>query len=414
MREIKKYVRFYVQKRRTWTDQSLNRPRNLVMMFNYDGKRLCTLTGLKISENDWDTSKQRVKLTVKRAKQVNGVLDLLEEKVNDIYYDAIGNGKKPDNNYIMRELKKDKNAKIPTFFDEWDKYLNIRKHTLKSSSMTSLRISYDHFKNFAKGMRIEFDDINSELVSKYADYLFGIGHSDNTVHKNIKRLRIFMSYTKKIGLHSNERYRDYNVSQKDGRIVFLDWTEVKRLIDYKTDDELERRVLDNFLFGCMTAMRFSDYHALKRSEIEEVSFEGIPDVFHAAKFRQLKTNKMTVIPLLPEALAIVNRNSTQANDLALPKVTNQVINRTIKDICKKVGINSKVPVDTFKGEDRVTSYSPKWSLVTSHTARKTFISVAASKSLPISLVASIAGALHKDLPQVLRWCSRQRSLHSSG
>jgi hypothetical protein len=43
MREIKKYVRFYVQKRNSWKDQSLDRPRNIVMLFNYDGKRLCTL-----------------------------------------------------------------------------------------------------------------------------------------------------------------------------------------------------------------------------------------------------------------------------------------------------------------------------------------------------------------------------------
>jgi hypothetical protein len=60
MREIKKYVRFYIQKRKTWTDQSPRRPRPVVMMFNYDGKRLCTLTGLKIAECDWDASKQRL------------------------------------------------------------------------------------------------------------------------------------------------------------------------------------------------------------------------------------------------------------------------------------------------------------------------------------------------------------------
>ena len=49
-----------------------------------------------------------MKLTVKRAKQINGVFDLLEEKAYEIDYDAIDSGITPDNNYILRELKKDK------------------------------------------------------------------------------------------------------------------------------------------------------------------------------------------------------------------------------------------------------------------------------------------------------------------
>ena len=138
-------------------------------------------------------------------------------------------------------------------------------------------------------------------------------------------------------------------------------------------------------------MRYSDYHALKKSEIVKVNFEGLPGVYHAAKFRQIKTDKMSVVPLLPEALAILKQNELSQDDYALPRISNQVLNRVIKDICKKAGINSKVSVDVYKGDKRETSYYEKWQLISTHIGRKTFISVAASKSIPVHIVASIAG-----------------------
>lgn len=389
MREIKKYVRYYIQQRNTWKDQSPRRPRNVVMIFNYDSMRLCTLTGMKVASCDWDSTKQRVKLSVKRSAEVNSYLDLLEQKVNNIYFASIAEGIFPDNNHILRELQKDRRTEKPSLLTEWKKYLEVRKQNLKESSHEALRHSFEHFERFAKGKRIGFDDIKSDLVSKYAGYLSGLGHADNTIHKHIKRMRAFMNYAKKAGLHTNERYNDFNVSEKVGRIIFLDWNEVKVLLDYKAETPKEQDALDNFLFGCLTAMRYSDYHNLKRSEIIEVNFPGIPEAYHAANVRQLKTDKITVVPLLPEALAIIERNGNQ--DYALPRLCNQTINRIIKEIGKKVGINQKVAVDTYRGGKRVTEYKEKYLELSCHIGRKTFISVAAAKGIPIHIVAAIAG-----------------------
>jgi hypothetical protein len=234
MREIKKYVRFYIQKRKSWPDQNPKRPRPVVMMFNYDGKRLCTLTGLKIAECDWDTSRQRVKPGVKRSGQVNSYFDLLENKVNDIYYGAIGSGITPDNNYLIKELRKDKDDSSKeklTFEEEWRKYHGIIK--VHPRTLQGLVVSFNHFTKFSRGMRLNFGDITTELMSKYDTYLRKLGHNDNTVGKHIEMLKRFMSYAQKAGLHDNMNYRDFAVSPKEKRIIFLEWDEVKKLIDYK-------------------------------------------------------------------------------------------------------------------------------------------------------------------------------------
>ena len=391
MREIKKYVRYYLEKRTAWKDQSKLRPRSVEMFFNYNGRRVHDNTGMKVAECDWDSKKQRVKVNVKRANEVNSYLDLLEDKLNNIYFASIAKGIIPDNNHILKEMKKDRKVEKPSLLDEWKKFLEVKKNNLRPGSIVAMRHSFEHFERFAQGKRIEFDDLNAELVSKYASYLFDLGHVDNTVHKHLKRMRAFMASSKKAGLHSNERYKDFNISEKSSRIVFLEWKEVKTLLDYKTESVEEQNVLDAFLWGCLTAMRYSDYQDLKKSEIIEVNFEGLSNVYHAAKYRQHKTDKIMVTPLLPESLDILERYKNDDSPFALPRAENAAMNLMIKQIGKKAGINGKMAVDKFKLGKRETTHHEKWELLSTHIGRKTFISVAASKGIPVHIVADIAG-----------------------
>ena len=392
MREIKKYVRFYIEQRTTWEDQSPRTPRNVVLYFNYDGKRLATTTGIKVAPIDWDgEKKQRVKLAVKRAKEINAYLDLLEQKINDIYYGALANGIYPDNNYIIKELKKDKKVEKLSLLEQWQKYLDVRENNLNPRSHEALRHSFEHFDRFSKGMRLDFDDMDPELLSKYARYLQGLGHADNTIHKHLKRLRAFMAYAKKNGMHSNERYKEFNVPEREGRIIFLEWQEVKTLFDYQPETDHEGKVLSAFLFGCLTAMRHSDYQALKRSEIAEVSFEDVAEQYYSASFRQQKTHKQNILPLLPEARAIVERYRNEPGDFALPRVRSDEINLAIKEIGRKAGIAQKVAVDRYVGGKRETTYYEKWQLLSTKVGRKTCISCAAAKGVPIHICAAVAG-----------------------
>jgi integrase len=365
------------------------------MYFNYDGKRLVSTTGIKVAPIDWDDKKQRVKkldVPIKREQEVNEYLDRLEQKVNDIYYGALAKGIYPDNNYILKEMKKDRKVEKLTMLEEWKKYLDIRKHNTPKPTHDALRHSYEHFERFAKGMRLNFDDIEPGLLAKYADYLqTEKNHVDNTIHKHFKRLRNFMAYAKDNGLHNNERYKKFNIPEREGRIIFLEWQEVKTLIDYQPETENERRVLDAFIFGCLTAMRYGDCHDLRRSEISPVNFEDIDEQFYSANFRQQKTRKLNIVPLLPEARAIIERHKNEPGDFALPRVRDSEINEAIKEIGRKAGITQQVAVDTFRGGEVETTYYEKWQLLSTKVGRKTFISCAASKGIPVHICAAVAG-----------------------
>jgi len=229
-------------------------------------------------------------------------------------------------------------------------------------------------------------------MANYVKYLLGIGHVNNTIYNNIRRLKTFLNYAGNMGLNDNVKYKQFNVSEKVGRIRFLEWDEEKLLMDYKPETELEKKVLDNFLFGCLMAMRLSDYHVLEKDAIVKIKFNGSDEVFHAAHVRHVKTDNITVVPLLPEAMAIIERNQKNAGGkFALPRLYGQQINRLMKDIGKMVGLTDRLPIDIFRGDKRETLYKEKWELLTTHFGRQTFIIIAATKGIPINIVAAIAG-----------------------
>ena len=67
---------------------------------------------------------------------------------------------------------------------------------------------------------------------------------------------------------------------------------------------------------------------------------------------------------------------------ALPILTNQAMNRDVKELCKLAGINDEIRITTYKGSIRMDEVQPQWKLVGTHTGRRTFIVNARSLGIP--------------------------------
>lgn len=95
--------------------------------------------------------------------------------------------------------------------------------------------------------------------------------------------------------------------------------------------------------------------------------------------------------MLPDAYAIFKQYADKDGSAVFPDIPQQVVNRYIKRIGRDAGLTEKVPIDIYRGNDRQTIYKEKCDTMTTHLGRHTFISVAASRGLPMHLVANIAG-----------------------
>jgi len=394
MREVKKYARFYLQARKKWAgDKQKDKP--VIMWFNYNNKCLNTTTGIHTCEQNWDSKKQRLKPGVTRATEVNRYLDLLEQKVNDIYFKALSEGTPINNAYIIERLKsQEPKTKQVSFFGEWEKYFEMQSIRIKPSTLISLRISYNRFKAFCKvkGLtNFTFEDYTPQLKSEYAQFLLKTGNNNNTIHTNHRRMARFLNYAMKVGLHSNDKHKEFQIKQRVGTIKFLEWGEVKQLMDVELQPGMASDARDLFVFCCLTGMRYSDVSNLKKADIKEHTIKGLEGVHYAAHIRQVKTDRPTVIPLLPEALAILEKYKDEKNEFALPHHALQSVNTAIKLVAKEAKLNAVQEKVNYKGSECKTTYSEKWKVLSTHVARRSFVTVAATRGIPINIVASITG-----------------------
>ena len=79
---------------------------------------------------------------------------------------------------------------------------------------------------------------------------------------------------------------------------------------------------------------------------------------------------------------------------ALPVITNQKMNEALKDIGKAVGIDTPIRIVYYAGSDRREEVHPKWELLTTHCARRTFVVNALRLGIPAEVIMKWTG--HSD------------------
>ena len=135
-------------------------------------------------------------------------------------------------------------------------------------------------------------------------------------------------------------------------------------------------VRDVFVFQCYTGLAYIDVYNLKKSDIKR----GDDDELWIISERQ-KTGSSFNVPLLPQALKIIERYKQQpqcvARNSVLPVISNQRMNGYLKEIADLCGIES---------------------LLNTHKARRTFGStVTLNNNVPIYVVKEMLG--HQSVKQ---------------
>ena len=88
------------------------------------------------------------------------------------------------------------------------------------------------------------------------------------------------------------------------------------------------------------------------------------------------------------------KNETFPYNMALPVISNQRMNEYLKEMGKLCELNTPISEVYYKGNVRIENVSPKHELLSTHTARRTFISNALMKGIPVDVVMKWTG--HSD------------------
>ncbi|GAB3024532.1 hypothetical protein GCM10027051_31500 [Niabella terrae] len=145
----------------------------------------------------------------------------------------------------------------------------------------------------------------------------------------------------------------------------------------------EEIIKDRFRIGYRTGLRFSEY-----SRLSEAHLKG-----QLINILTKKRNRQVVIPMHPEVQSIFDRWGGELP--ATPSI--QWCNQILKKLAAKAGIRERVSVER-KMEDGTVRLvqQPKFELVKTHTARRSFATNAYIAGIPARNIMLITGHKTED------------------
>jgi integrase len=114
--------------------------------------------------------------------------------------------------------------------------------------------------------------------------------------------------------------------------------------------------------------------------------EGLIDI------RTQKTDEMVSVPILPITRAIIkNYEGKTANSLPV-SISNQRFNEYLKEVAERfTPLHETITKETTVRGHKVTQTLPKWQLVTTHTARRSFATNMFKEGFPAQTIMKITG-----------------------
>ncbi|WP_461644279.1 site-specific integrase [Labilibaculum euxinus] len=158
--------------------------------------------------------------------------------------------------------------------------------------------------------------------------------------------------------------------------IFLNDDEIRKLEIISLSDVKLEIVRDLFLIGVYSGQRFSDYSVFEKEDIH-----GEMIIKKAEK-----TETECFIPIHERLKILLDKYEWK-----LPSISGDRFNILIRKVCKLAGFEEKIKDIIYRGAEKIIIYKPKYEMVSSHTARRTFITLSSEKGMPDHIIMKITG-----------------------
>lgn len=365
--------------------------------FKFEERKFVYSTGEKILPKHWDKENRTPKMHGgKGNKDVNaGSIRTQLNRYKDYFEMLQARCKSFNEDFTSMILKAefDKHfKKAPSgqnlFFDGFNKFMDYKKKVGDWSPSTIVR--YNNIKGILKDFeesrkyKLTFNSITPKFYAEFTDYCMNDrGHINNTYSRNLGLFKTFMFWALENGYTYKEDFKKF---EKKKVVVTnqlaLTLEDIQKLMDQDFKTKRLEKVRDVFVFACVTGMRFG--------ELKLVNRENVLDNEIHLKEEKDAEKQVRRIPLNDISNFILRKY-----DFSLPLIANQKYNTYIKDVFDAAGYNWDVEKVTVKGKENIRKKMVYSDRISSHTARRTFITLMKRKGVSDKLIASITG--HKDM-----------------
>lgn len=281
------------------------------------------------------------------------------------------------------------------FFDVYDEFLKYKENDFSRKGISDSTLKrYKSYKNLLKAFekerksKIALSEINQKFYNDLLKFSIEVKtQSANTLYRNIGLFKTFMRWAFDNEKTRNDEFQKFEKPAKQATTeIALNLDQISEIynFDFSNNPKLEK-VRDVFIIGCLTGQRFSNYTQFKKGDIVNENGDEIllvPDC--------KDTSKILAIPCLE-----ITKKILEKYDFNLPVISNQKFNQYLKESFKIMGFENNTKKIKRLGKEIIEETMPLYQRISSHVARRTFITIMLNKGVPIKIIMSITG--HKSL-----------------
>ena len=358
------------------------------------------LPALTVKPSQWDAKAQKYRRNFTGFSDANHLLKVLADALDGAHLKITAKGQVAtvdDLRAVAARITAGKQeAPKAGLLDALDNWVESSKRDRSHSTVKAYNTLRQHLLGFAKlrRLRLEFATVDVNCCEDFKTYLLKtVGLGNASVNNQVKNLKVFLGLTFEQELHEYAHYKRFRkLDDTPQEVIYLTAAEKASLVAVPLEHlPYLAETRDVFVFACETGLRYSDVRALRA---EQVNGE------YAIVTTQ-KTHDLLRVPLSPLARGIIARYAGRADGRALPVKGNAKINLHLKMLASLARIDALATKKQRKGSEVVTTTKAKSDLITMHTARRTFVTLALEGGMRPETIMRITG--HKDFKMLHRY-----------
>ncbi len=326
-------------------------------------------TFLRISEEDWDTEKQRPKnIYLKKYKKLNAQLDNIKKELAEYIREKRKDKKRVGQRELSRKITSVCTEKVKKFPENtllyYAKcYIDAKKEFICPSTYKRYKVFFrllERFEGFSC-QRFCIERVNSDFVRDFMAFGKEEEYSENTICRTIHFIKTILNFVERKGIRTCVRELEIRREKQKKHVVTLTEQEIAQIQSTKVPKHLEA-AKDWLLISCYTGQRFSDFIHFDRQKLRKVNGKV------CLSFTQQKTQKEILLPLHPTVLHTIERNGN-----VFPRLMDiQHYNNGIREIAKLANLKEFVKARKRLGFRTKEVEAEKWEILSSHIGRRSF------------------------------------------
>lgn len=373
--------RFYLLNAKDKDGKLKKQELSIYLFVNHSGNRWTFKTNERIEPKYWNFGVGEVKGSYKKgAIEINNNLDDIKKRAQSAYREHEGKVsasilKDKIENAVDGKQDEGKNELILPVIAE---FIEVSKTIRKETTLKK-------YNTFLKAIKkdwpaITFDEINMTFFDQFTGKMLADGLLNDSIAKNVSTVKTFMDWALSRGYHQNLTYKQFEAKRVTKHDIITNTEEeLKQIEELEGLSERLDKVRDLYLFQVHTGQRFSDVQAFRKEDLKGVIWD----------LTQIKTGKRVQVPLI--GWASPARSILEKYDYQLPQISNQKFNDYIKEVGELARINEVIEIKRKSGAKNIVIKKMKWEFMSSHTARRTAVTLLLEKGVPATTVMKMTG-----------------------